>query len=96
MVMVTGETLHAEDPEVITPLDVSVTQGMTRGKLILKSWPIKKLDSPCYRFAPILKYVKCHSLLILAIVSNHWLQLAKAYLLKNVYRRMEVPYIDQS
>lgn len=59
-----GWVLRAEDLKVITPLDVSVTQGMTRGKLILKSWPIKKLDSPCYRFAPILKYVKCHNLLI--------------------------------
>lgn len=64
MVMVTGGRCTLKISEVITPLDVSVTQGMTRGKLILKSWPIKKLDSPCYRFAPILKYVKCHSLLI--------------------------------
>lgn len=64
MVMGTGGCCTLKISEVITPLDVSVTQGMTRGKLILKSCPIKKLDSPCYWFAPVLKYVKCHNLLI--------------------------------
>ena len=62
--VVTGGRRTLKISEVVTPLDVSAAQGMTRGKLISKSWPIKKLDSPCYQLAPVLKYVKCHNLLI--------------------------------
>lgn len=52
--------LSRRSRDCLTPLDVSVIQGMTQWQITVKIVAIKKLSSHCHQFAALPKYVKFH------------------------------------